>query len=153
MKNSNAAQAFRATHLRSSVLTQHRQNRHALSTDNTLTARTTKFCNIWCCVSNLYTPSLSHIKNNSFLAILSTVHLPPGRSTKKCECHKSDFSTARAAVAPWASQVFWFNSTAASLQPNSHRKPQCLNTMLSRTPKVARSPHPPKLCSLDHLIL
>ena len=135
------------------MLIQHIQNRRALSTDNTLTARTMKSCNIWCCVSNFYTPSLTDVKNNSFSAILSTVHLPLGRSIKKCECHKSDFGLARAALAPWASQVFWFNSTAASLQTNSHGELQQLNTMLSRSPKMARSPHPPKLCSLNHLIL
>lgn len=135
------------------MLTQHTQNRCALSTDNTLNCQNHEVLqHLVLCQHFFYTPSPSQVKNNSFLATLSTVYLPPGRS-KNCECHKSDFGMARAAVAPWASQVFGFNSTAASLQTNSHRKLQHLNLKLSRTPKMARSPPTPKPCSLNHLIL
>lgn len=135
------------------MLTQHTQNRCALSTDNTLNCQNHEVLQHLVLYQHFLHTKSCQVKNNSFLAILSTVCLPRGRSIKKCECHKSDFGMARAAVAPWASQVFGFNSTAASLQTNSHRKLQHLNMKLSRTPKMARSPPTPKSCSLNHLIL
>lgn len=64
------------------------------------TARTMEFCNIWCCVSNFPTPSLSPVKNNSFF--WHFYHQEVWMS-------RWDFGMATAGVAPWASQVSWFN--------------------------------------------
>lgn len=89
---------------------QHAQNRCSLFALTTLPARTTKPC-----VSTFDTSSLSHVKNNSILAIFSTVLLPPGRSTNRCEYHKSDFSMTKAATAPWDSLA---SSSILPLQPH-----------------------------------
>lgn len=93
----DTAQVLRAMPFRGCLANAaHTQQVFPRCTDTTY--RTTKLC-----VSTFDTSSPSPVKNNSILAILSTVLLPPGRSTNRCECHKSDFSMMKAAIVPWDS--------------------------------------------------
>lgn len=120
------------------------------SSDDTQTARTMKFCNIWCCVSSFYTPSPTDVKNNSFLAILRTIQ--EGASIGVNVTNH---------ILAWLEQPLPLGPHRCSgfvpllhLQTTSHGEiQQLINKMLLKAPKMARTSHPPKLYSLIHLIL
>lgn len=109
-KPCNAALASEHYASEMGVLMQHIQTRCSFHWG--YTARIMKFCTIWCCVDSFCTPSPSPVKNNCFLAILSTELLPPGRSIKKRECHGVDLGIALPLGPPsqnnFVPSVTWF---------------------------------------------